>query len=66
VDRQKQFDRELGWHRGYEFDGLNAFFTIRTTGDFFVVWSVGLAEGAKYDVKASIRVRYWGLRQPPN
>jgi len=30
-----------------------------------VIWSVGLAEGSKYDVKSfKIRFRYWGLRGP--
>jgi len=61
---RRQFDRRLEWHRGSAI-GANAVQWDADEQRFYVIWSVGLAEGSKYDVKSfKIRFRYWGLRGP--
>ena len=63
---RKQFERKLGWHRGAELGSKsNAVLKDAGNGRFYLLWSVGLAEGAGYDVKSfRVQIRYWGLRSP--
>jgi hypothetical protein len=57
-----QFDRKVGWHSGLLF-GSRVVLGDESDEHPYVVWSVGLAEGAKYDVKSfKVSVRYWDIR----
>lgn len=59
---RSQFDRRLRWHDG-QMLGSNVVLGDPDEENPFVIWSVGLAEGAKYDVKRyRVSVRYWVLR----
>jgi hypothetical protein len=60
---RRQFDGSLEWHRGLE-AGSQVVQWDAEAKRHYVLWSVGLAEGAKYDVKSyKIHFRYWGLRR---
>lgn len=59
---RSQFDARLGWHAGKKLDSEVVHGDPEEEAPY-ILWSAGLAEGAKYDVRSfKVSVRYWDVR----